>query len=409
MGNQDSTPNSPEAQEDWEMLIKPQTPTDGENYIDTLPQEVLINIFRYIYQDDKQSTLNMMLVCQRWKILIEAFHVFDLSRFFEKRRNIQEYLFALNSRRQYRRFKMILGNENDFGIEWIENVFNHYEKTLREVDIDISQNEGFLSTILNLQGFSFEYMYKLLSVFKNLEDVTIHFKDMNVNESNDMERPKIVFGKLKSFKIYWTKGDTSINRFILNYMEAPSLQELKIDLPSRYGPEEAYDFFKFLNKNSVNLKRAYIWSKDTYGFDWTGEYLEIWSRPQIKFEILEFMANRKEKLKTFKLHWMDDSTFVSQVFEAAKNLENFETSENHSVYCSRQCHKNIKMLTLWNFWNDEQAISRVQTTFPDVEVMRFAYSILPAETLNYIREIFTKLKEIRIYSSATNCYELVEV
>lgn len=186
MGNQGSTPNSPEAQEDWEML--PQTPTIGENYIDTLPQEVLINIFRYIYKDDKQSTLNMMLVCQRWKILIEAFHVFDLSRFFEKRRNIQEYLFALNSKRQYRRFKMILGNENDFGIEWIENVFNHYEKTLRDVDIDISQNEGFLSTILNLQGFSFEYMYKLLTVFKNLEDVTIHFKDMNVNESNDMER-----------------------------------------------------------------------------------------------------------------------------------------------------------------------------------------------------------------------------
>lgn len=369
----------------------------GENFIDRLPQEILLKVFKYIDEDDKQSTLNAMLVCQRWKILIETFHVFELSRFFATKRNDEEYSLALNSNRQYRKFKVTLENQNDLEIKWIENIFHHYGNTIKEVDIDIGQSEG----------FSFEYIYKLLAVFKDMEHISIICKELH--ESDEVEKPEIVFEKLKTLKIDWTNiYNITINRFILNYMKAPILKELQIILPYGYDSDEKIELFKYLSKYPSNLHKVYIWSSNNFGFDWTPEYLEIWCQLEVLSEMKEFLVDRKASLKTFKVHWMGDSDFVSQIFEAAKNLEHFETSEDISIYCTKQCYKNIKMLTLWNFWYEENFVASLLQTFPDIEVMRFAYSDLAAETLSYIRRIFTKLKEIRLYNSTTNCYELVE-
>lgn len=408
MGNDESTFQNASKQDDWEVVSVPTTPTLGENYIDRIPEEILVMIFDYIHSSDKNTVCNMTLVCQRWRYLIERFHMFEESRFFEKRRNIQEYLFAQNSRRHFKSFKMALSSQKDFGIEWIEKIFEKHGKLLKTAYIEFGHYENILSALLNIQGFTFQYFYRILRVLCDLEELTISFAKLDIDEDESLNNPKIVFKNLKSLKIYWKNGKTAIAKFLLNHIETPSLRELKIEMPTPYRADEGPMFYKFMNENSKFLEKVYIWSPNYHIFDWRSDFLEIWCRNELKPEIYKFMENRKANLKVFKCHWMQDSTFISQIFDAAHNLEHFETCETASYFCGHRKYFNIKMLTLWYFWDDMDIVERLHFTFPNIEILILAEGQLSEENYYKFRELFKKLTKIQMYDPTSETYTTID-
>lgn len=282
-----------------------------------------------------------------------------------------------------------LQNENDLDV-WIQNTDQICLFELKKVQIDIGEIE--VSQQIDCNRF-----HEFLSTLKNVEKISINFINLNLKVSEDLKCSKIEFPNLKSLVIKWKSGEKTIHQHFLKNIQTSCLEELVIDLPFQYELKEAQTFFEFLNKNSNLLQKAHIWSKDHYGFDWNPKYVEIWSRDDIKSEILKFMENRIGNLETFKLHWLNDSNFISEVFEWAPHLKHFETSERCSEFCGKKTYPNIRKLTLWIFGDDSEDIKAIHSTFPDISSFRLAYSRITKKNIVLIRELFTDLEEIIFY------------
>lgn len=358
-----------------------------------IPEEILLIIFDFIHASDKSSTLNMMLVCKYWKHLIENYHVFDKFMFFEKSRSSQEFTIALESSRKFKSMKILWIEYNNLNANLVNQLIIKNQRTLKNISIDI---QGVLD---------FDDFYHVLILLRDITDLSVHFVNITQIQNSNYNKPKIIFEELESLTVKWDNGLRAIHKVLLSFMIVPNLKKLNIDLPDQYGTHEAFNYFEFLNQSSSQLQKAYIWSKNYYGFNWDAECVEIWSEDVIKNEIIKFMENRKANLKTFKLHWMDDEPFVSSIFKSADTLEHFETSINHETFCGQNIYRNIKMLTLWNFRFTDEAIAAVYHSFPNLEVLRFVYVGLSAEICNSIRRVFPRLIAIQKYDSSSNSYK----
>jgi hypothetical protein len=382
----------------------------GENYIDYLPDEILARIFQLLYPSGTQNVLNLLLVCKRWKNLMEFQHLFGRSLFFEKRRSNEAYLLALKSRRCYGSFTVDLNQTTNINRDWLHNILQKNQNSFKEVTFNLGLNEkSFFNYYINPPLTDFSDFYLCLISMQNAEVMNMNFRSFLIQEDPaDFDRDPLEFGKLKALTITWQGGDRSIAKYFLDFIKTPCIEKLRIELPGEFGTAELGEFWNFINENSAHLKEVYIWSKDVYGFDWNDKFLHIWNNGDMRGGMKQFLPNRLKNLRELKVHWINDRQFLSSIFEEAKKLEHFETSIDPASYCSsNRSYDNIKMFTLWHFHGYNETLTRIQTCFPSIEIFRFAFGYVDENTKNHLHLLFPNLKEIKLYKSALNTYEII--
>jgi hypothetical protein len=364
--------------------------------IESLPNEILEIILEYAFKSSDPDKLNLLLVSKHWKDLIESRQVFQKSTFFEKLRTEGEFQTALVSCRCYKAFAVKHDASNPVNPDWIEQILNtgrNYEEA--QLTFEMAKE------------MDFKQFHQILKSLRKAKKIRIDFQHLKIQENLNFDRSVIKFDNLEEIIIDWSSGQTVIGKFLLDFMITPKLKRSRLDSGLLYGFSELNLFFEFINRNSEMLESVYIWSRDSYGFEWNPELLHIWYRDAMQAGLERFMQNRIKKLKTFKIHWMHDQNYIARIFEEATNLEEFETSEQPPYFTNPRTYRNLKMFTLWYFYEDLDVITTIQTNFPNLEVIRFAYGEVSEETKGILRSTFSNLKEIRHYTADSNGYALV--
>lgn len=198
-----------------------------------------------------------------------------------------------------------------------------------------------------------------------------------------------------------------VARNLLVISNTPQLETLKIRVPEYYYDNALKDFFRFINKNSRNLKKIYIWNEKSYCFHWYNEYLYIWYNTEMHEGLDIFLAGRSDNIKQFKLHFRFDKEFLARIFRDARNLEYFETSIDLSILEHNDVFPKIKTLTIWNFKINRESILKLYSNFPNTEVLRLAHVQFEVSEIELIRETFTRLKDLQKYNTESNVYKSV--
>lgn len=373
---------------------------DQQVFLNDLPNELLEKIFDHLYISG--DSLNVLLVCQRWKNLVEKFHTFKTLSFFDKKRSENDYKVALRSVRRYETMKIRLQNTNFQKETWIKNIL---KKPLikKNVELLIGAN----GTQEGTTRISLNYFHKILKTIQQVESLKIDFVESNIIKHKQFKSsiPIIEFSQLKNLNVFWRSGLTQVGSSLLNQISAANVENLRIDLEKDYKLFELQLFWKFIQENSSNLKQVYLWSLDTYGFDWSNESLYIWFHENLREGMESFLINRLSNLKEFKVHFLHDRDLITKIFREAENLEHYETNVDINVFFRRRVYPKIKRLTIWNFKDDSQKMMEIHSVFPNVEYLRFAFPELSEEVKTYIYSAFGNIKYIEIFNTERNSYE----
>lgn len=295
-----------------------------EGPINSLPDEILAQILELVLNSEDSDNLDLLLVSKRWKDVIEAWHVFKNSTFFEGSRNNEEFSLASNSRRRFEGFRVNYSSSMNSNFYPVLKVLRMNQKTLRKIDI-------------NLQlwcKISFRKFYEILESFKDVETLNIQFHCMLIQNTEDFDPPVINFRNLKSLTIGWEFGEQVIGKFMLQYLKAPQLNNFEVN-----SPYELKEFFSFITRNPGKLEAITITEFGSINFKWDIKFLELFYRPEMLEGLTEFLTSERiHKLEGFKIRWYSDD---GHSFDRLMRFKRDSGERNFNV---RDCHDSLYLL-----------------------------------------------------------------
>lgn len=243
----------------------------------------------------------------------------------------------------------------------------------------------------------------------------------NNEDENSIEKDVNLDGLLekrtkKADKLYKQKIDKHeekiqleeiISRALLNYTKISQLESLYIDAPGYHFSNTVESFLKFANQCPESISFVYLWSENSYGFEWDTEKFAIWYNPEMRHEFTIFVENQCVDLREFVLHWWDDKEFINKVFDNSGFLSHFETSVELVDMFDEEIFPELTQLTLWKYRVSREKLIKLKQNFPNIQVLRFMYTPLTYEQRDLMLEVFPQLKDLQTFNTATKAYESV--
>lgn len=366
---------------------------------DILPNEILIKILQYAYTQRDSNVKYLMLVCRKWRNLMEYYYIFNVSNFFKYTRSEEDYLIAITSKRRFQSIALNVNCSNELKVNWLLTFLQKNSKKLSKCTLNYGSSKASPNTSSNNHYTTFWYFYSILKILSDIKELQVNFKNLTMERNpDDFKKPKLEFEKMREMRLNWKTGNIAIAKYFLNYISAPCLELFEMNLPKHYGLTESQDIFNFINANSENMKQISINCLDLYSFEWSRKSNSIniccTQNKYLKRGILQFLENQMEHIKTLKVKSTNDSNFIVNLLEKANSLKHFETDESVYSFCERGIYHSVKILSLWHFDGDSDKIFKIKTSFPNIEVIQFQNGIVRTETVECIQLAFDCIKSI---------------
>lgn len=349
--------------------------------INFLPNELLLLIFDY-----SQEYPNLMLVCKRWKEIIEKFHVFNSSKIFARKNCVEDFTLALNSNRKVELLIIVTQPDYPTQIDCLRQMLAKPDNLIAKCCI-LLKNEKNL--------FSMELLIKYLECLQPMEILYLNFHRLFFEVS---DIPTITFQNLSFLSI--TDSSYQIVRKFLVSLNTPLLKIFKIK-SDFHRHSECDNIFKFLNRNSEKIEEVEI-QMNFCNFSLSKFKLELRPCRESHEELTKFLKNRVSKLKSVSIVMTnDDPNMYNFIYQQAKELESFYISFTFTIIVGLNLHctmRNVKTLHVEYFQFSEENIITLARIFPNTESFHIRFSRsgkLIDDHKRLIRDSFLMLKEAK--------------
>lgn len=169
--------------------------------LNVLPIEILLKIFDY-----SQVWLNLMLVCKKWKSLIDEFHVFGKFTYFQSDRSKEA---PCVPRRKFRDAEFLFSEATLLNIQ----LFMEHQPLIEEVTLILSELKSEVDFI------------RLLTLMKNVRCLKIYIKCLI--EVEEWPNKTIDFENLKRLEVCY-RGEycETIDSFLC-LINAPNIEDFR--------------------------------------------------------------------------------------------------------------------------------------------------------------------------------------
>jgi hypothetical protein len=353
--------------------------------IHDLPNEILMKIFA-----ETDNYTDLVLVCKRWKELIENYHSFKILKFFTKTHNKKEYEAMLKTNRNFKNVKFVLNPEDPLQFDYILALMQKIKPQTSELHI--------------LKMPTSDRFHRLLESQKNVSGLKIY-----CGKSEDKpyeEKAPIKFESLKWLDLQFPNHRHSSMDSFLNYMETPALATIKIR--SKKGTFALMDnCMIFANKWSQKALKLIdiefeVRPNHVLTFFWSPQKLVLVQCYDSFLRHLEDFVNaHAEDFKSLKRFNIYVSTLTDNIYrkigENATNLEVISTDHKMPVIGFRDTiFPHLKMMKMWAYdpTNEARAVYEFSRSFPNIETL-LIYEWISEEVAELLKNSCSHLNHFR--------------
>ncbi len=312
-------------------------PTPAVMSIENMPDDVMLVIFKQmgltykreeleeetLLTSQERNILNIMLVCKKWKTLVEEHHIFKCCNFFNEERTLEEHLMMLRSTRKFQSLKFS-------AVEDIKTQLLYLKLFLA----DINQRHQIKAEIsfenYSVVGIGSQQLRKTLKVFKRFEKISLYLDYNLQNPSNK----QVKFTQLKSLAV--TGPTTDIIDF-KSYIKAPKLTHLNLYLTDKLAPYEDLDDIVWGNVMTVpnyfcnNLQNVNICFNNSslLLFHWSPNSLSI-RGVTIEFDdnLKQFLENRLDRVRSIYVRSSDSWELNNLIWQNSNNATDLDIDQD---------------------------------------------------------------------------------
>jgi hypothetical protein len=387
--------------------------------INDLPDEILLLILDLVAPlnrnpnqinarkiDPKKSKNSFILVCKRWKSLIENYHNFH-STFFEADRNDDDFQIALESTRNYKSISFLPKTNIKKQVEFLQETLKKYEGILEEIKIGIYSSDEKSGGETSDDGWNrnepffmegADYL-SILESIRNLEKITLIHRNSHIS---DFTSGQLNCPNLKHLIIeVWDRKEQHLITDRITFLESENLEIFHFTGNSFSENDLSVQqcIFDFAIKQK-NLKEFQI--RHFYNFLWDKEKLEVHGFEEMLGDLKHFLRNRTKDIKILKIYNWKQRDGLDFLFCELEKLEEVESNIDLSNFHQLRAFPQIKKLTLFRCYLNQDKIYKLSRVFPALTCISFILNeSLGSEDKTFIKQSFKNLKlarEINFYS-----------
>lgn len=352
--------------------------------INDFPNEILFKIL-----DCNEDVNNCMLVCKRWKILLEEWKVFGCNTHFRERYPIKkDLMMARDSVRKFRNIRMKTPFDlNSFNIQCVLAVLNRNQSTLEAATL--------ITEEINARKFCC-----VLNKFRNVKDLILEVNaDYFIEDDLPSDKHPIKFMQLKRYECRY-----SITGRFHEMVLAPNLEEMLFT--RAVFIDELGSILDYLT-DLDQLKFVQIGNHLMFGsfFEWNLENFSIMFSDLNRHneEMKRFLITRCGQLKSLKIRY---STLcfpmINFILEHARNLEFFElelSDRNRNYFEVHVRRPSVKKLIFHNMDPTIEIIMKIHSLFPNIKSLELRYPEMEPtqEVLDCIKALFPHVEDMTLH------------
>lgn len=348
--------------------------------INDLPQEILFKIL------EENPSNSHLLVCKRWKFVLEDFKTFKKFKFYEKRRSSNDSKIFKASARRYESISYWIQRDSDEALDTLSDLLKRFP-TAKSIDLKFKMRNSMIPK---------EYLARVFSVIRNEVSLRVSIESP-VSKEQSSEVQAINFPNLKHLEL-----DINSNCYNMLDLIAPtSLQTMKIVLNKQHFCDIAEKIFKLAVdcKNTLKeLKVVNVKTPTTPEFFWSEKELTIATYFNDNARLIEFIAEKLQNLEELNLFCSLNRDLINSVFNNVRSVATLEKmgigSSVYNLMDRNMTFRSVRRLKIANICCHTVNIWRLAQIFPNVEYVIPPCTIESQASLAQYQRSFTRCIEI---------------